>query len=185
MTCQDNQLCAGLKSGIYSAIHGVQDLWDENLSTEEWGFLLVDARNAFNEINRVGMLCTVQHLCPSRAHFVFSCYRHWSLLVLRNMNGTASIIHSREGMTQGGPLAMIVYGIGILPLIKNLKREIPDVTHPWYAEDAGALGTFARLETYFDSLTRQVLGPGYHSYPTKSVLIVRPDNLEAVKMFRA
>ena len=25
---------------------------------------------------------------------------------------------------------MIVYGIGILPLIKNLKQEIPDITHP-------------------------------------------------------
>ena len=40
---------------------------------------------------------------------------------------------------------MIVYGIGILPIIKNLKREIPDVTQPCYADDAGALGTFADL----------------------------------------
>ena len=38
MTCQDDQLCAGLKAGIYGAIHGVQALWGENLSTEEWGF---------------------------------------------------------------------------------------------------------------------------------------------------
>ena len=53
---------------------------------------------------------------------------------------------------------MIAYGIGILPLIKNLKRTIPDVTQLWYADNAGSLGTFARLETYFDSLER--LGPG-------------------------
>ena len=57
----------------------------------------------------------------------------------------ASILHSREGVTQGGTLAMIAYGIGILPRINNLKQEIPDVTHPWYVDDAGALGTFARL----------------------------------------
>ena len=56
-------------------------------------------------------------------------------------------------MTQGGPLTMIAYGIGILSLIKNLKQEIPDVTQPWYADDSGDLGTLARLETYFDSLT--------------------------------
>ena len=53
-------------------------------------------------------------------------------------------------MTKGVPLAMIAYGIGIILLIKNPKRDIPDVTQPWYDDDAGALGTFARLETYFD-----------------------------------
>ena len=53
-------------------------------------------------------------------------------------------------MTQGVTLAMITYGIGILPLIKNLKRDIPDVTQPWYADNARALGPFARIETYFD-----------------------------------
>ena len=82
-------------------------------------------------------------------------------------------------MTQGDPLTMITYRIGILPLIKNLKREIPDVTQPWYADDSGYLGTFTRLETYFNSLTRQGLGWGYHPEPYKSVLIVCPENIEA------
>ena len=84
------------------------------------------------------------------------------------------IIHSREGVAQGYPLEMIDYGIVILPLIKNLKRAIPDVTHPWYADDARVLGMFAKLDTYFDLVTRQGPGQGYHSKPTKSVLIVRP-----------
>ena len=88
-------------------------------------------------------------------------------------------------MTQGDPIAMIAYVIGILPLINNLKREIPDVTQPLYSENAGAFGTFARLETYFDSLTRQGLGRGYCPKRTKSVLIVRPENLEAGKVFGA
>ena len=99
MACQDYQLCAGLKAGIGGVIHGVQALWDENLSTEEWGFLLADAKNTFNEIHRVGMLWTVRHIWPSVAPFAFNCYRHWSSLVLKNSNGTASILHSREGVT--------------------------------------------------------------------------------------
>ena len=49
-------------------------------------------------------------------------------------------MHSREGVPQGDPLDMVAYGIGILPLIKNLKAEFTDVTQPWYADDAGALG---------------------------------------------
>ena len=70
-------------------------LWDKNWSTEEWNFLLVDANNTFNENNWVGMLWTVWHLWTSGARFVFNCYCHWSLLVLRNGNGTDSILHSR------------------------------------------------------------------------------------------
>ena len=97
----------------------------------------------------------------------------------------ASILHNREGVTQGDPLAMIVYGIGILPLIKNLKWEIPDVTQPWYADDAGALGTFSRLESHFYSLTHQGPKQGYHLKPTKGILIVRPEKLEAGKLFGA
>ena len=56
------------------------------------------------------------------------------------------------------PLVMVTYGIGILLLIKNLKAEFPGVNQPWYAENAGALGTFARVESYFNSLLRH--GPG-------------------------
>ena len=80
---------------------------------------------------------------------------------------------------------MIAYGIGILPFIENLKRAIPDVTRPWYADDAGALRTFARLETYFDLLTRQGPRRGYHPDPSKSVLTVRPENLKAGKFLGA
>ena len=78
---------------------------------------------------------------------------------------------------------MIAYGIGILPPIKNIKQEIPDITHPWYVDDAGALGKLEILEIYFYLLTCQVPGRGYHPDPTKSVLMVRPENLEAGKVF--
>ena len=90
------------------------------------------------------------------------------------------------GMGMGRPVSsMIAYSIGILQVIKNLKQEIPDITQSWYADDAVNLGMFARLETYFDSLIRH--GPGWdnHPNPTKSVLIVRPENLEAGKLFGA
>ena len=102
MTCQDDQMCAILKEAIDSAIHGVQALWDENLTMEDWRFLLLDTNNAFNKINRFGMLWKVRHLWTSGACFVFNCYRHWSLLVLQKGNGTEHFLHSKEGVTQGG-----------------------------------------------------------------------------------
>ena len=85
--CQYDQLCAGLKSRIGGAVYRVQAIWYANLFTEDWGFLLIVAKNAFNEINQIIMLWTVHHLCLSGSCFVFNCYRHWSSLVLRNRNG--------------------------------------------------------------------------------------------------
>ena len=75
-TWQDDHLCAVLKAGIGGAVHGYQDIWDANLSTENWWFLLMDAKNAFNEINHIGMLWTVRHLWLSEVHFIFNFYRY-------------------------------------------------------------------------------------------------------------
>ena len=62
------------------------------------GFLIVDAKSKFNEINQIGMLWTVRHLCPSEACFIFNWCCHHSSLFLRRGYGTANILHSREGV---------------------------------------------------------------------------------------
>ncbi len=125
---------------------------------EEWGFLLIDAHNAFNEQNRTVMLWTVRHEWPSGARFAFNCYKHWSILVIRNNDGSgATFLYSKEGVTQGDPLSMFAYGIGILPLIRLLKTKFPAVEQPWYADDAGAGGKFDDIRKFFRRL--QEIGP--------------------------
>ena len=54
--CGTTQLAGGLEAGIEGAIHGMRVLWDKHKKEEDWGFLLIDARNAFNEENRTAML---------------------------------------------------------------------------------------------------------------------------------
>ena len=78
---------------------------------------------------------------------------------------------------------MFAYTICILMLIKNFKTSYTDVTHPWYADKAGALGAFARVEAYFNLLERHGPGRGYHPKPSKSGMIVHPNNIEDGKMF--
>ena len=60
----------------------------------------------------------------------------------------ASFLNSREGVTQGDKIYMVPYDIGIILLIKLPKAGFPDVTHPWYADNSSALGTFANVELY-------------------------------------
>ena len=114
-------------------------LWEEHSLEEDWGFLLIDAWNAFNEENRTVMLWAVRHECPSGAQFTFNCYCHWATLVVRDIGeGSGHFMHSKEGVTQEEPLAMIAYVIGVLSLIRELWGAHPRVTQPWYADDAGA-----------------------------------------------
>ena len=89
----------------------------------------------------------------SGAQFTFNCYHHWYTLVVRGMEDVSGhLLHSKEGVTQGDPLAMIAYGIWVLPLIRNLQDTHPRVTQPWYADDAGAGGSFGNLISHFKDI---------------------------------
>jgi hypothetical protein len=118
----------------------------------------------------------VRHEWPSRARFVFNCYKHWAVLVLRGNDDHTLFICSKEGVTQGDPLSMFAYGI--LPLIRQLKAKFPQVEQPWYTDDAGAGAKADEIERFFPRLCE--IGPlfGYYPEPTKSILIVQHHNLE-------
>ena len=78
---------------------------------------------------------------------------------------------------------MVSYGIVVLPLIKHLKAELTNITQPWYADNAGAIGTFTNVKLYFNCLKQFGPGRGCHPKLSKSVLIVPPVNIEAKKRF--
>ena len=120
--CGIDQLCAGLSVGIEGGIHAMQLLWEQHKQEENWGFLLIDAQNAFNSQNHYQMLWVVQHKWPSGAQFTFNCYQHWVTLIIHYGDGLAAFdVKSKEGIMQGDPIAMVCYGIGVLPLIRILK----------------------------------------------------------------
>ena len=93
---------------------------DDSNSATPHAVLLVDARNGFNELGRRAMLWTVRHLWAAGARFSFNCYRHFSQLILRRRGEPCSILLSQEGVTQGDPLSMVLYGLALTPLAKDL-----------------------------------------------------------------
>ena len=159
-------------------------LWEEHSLEEDWGVFLLDARNASNEENQTSMLWDVRHEWPSGAQFTFNRYRHWATLVVRDTGGGSShFLHIKEGVTQGDPLAMIAYGIGVLPLTREHHGSHPRVTQPWYADDAGVGGKFEHIIAHIHDLQARGLSRGYYPEPTKSISVVALRNVARAEEF--
>ena len=93
-----------------------------------WSALLVDATNAFNALNRQVALHNIRRLCPPIATILINSYRCPTELFV-----DGDIILSQEGTTQGDPLAMAMYGLATIPLIRRLDGLCTQV---WYADDS-------------------------------------------------
>ncbi len=145
------------------------------------GALLVDAKNGFNELGRRAMLWTVRHRWASGARFAFNCYRHASKLILRRKGKTGYTLLSLEGITQGDPLAMILYGLALVPLADTLRRQHPETVQAWYANDGILEGRSSKVAAAM--LLLQRLGPerAYFPEPTKSIFVCSPDDREAAE----
>ena len=86
------------------------------------------------------------------------------------------VIFSREGTTQGDPLAMPMYAIATIPLIWRISNS---VTQVWYADDTAALGSVTELRNWWDNLVK--LGPdfGYFANSTKTWLVTKDSCLSS------
>lgn len=169
--CGVDQLCSGLRGGIEGAIHSVGSIY-ENESNNGYGVLMIDAKNAFNSVNRVKGLLSARIHWPRCSRYLFNTYRGYSSLWL---NGSADPILSKEGVTQGDPLSMCFYAVSLIPdpLIWKLKSSTR--SQMWYADDSACVGSLDDIMSWFEELVKEGPKYGYHPEPAKSVLVVKPD----------
>ena len=162
LALEASQLC-GTKGGIEAAIHAVNGLWDKHALDPEFGVLLLDAENAFCTLSSIRMLHTVRLRCPSLARFAFNTYSRTAGMCLRGSDGVhGEWFATSEGVTQGDPASMALYGLATLPLIDELKVRHPTLLHTWYADDGCGAGDLSELLAFHASVRE--LGPkyGYH-----------------------
>ena len=127
-------MCESQISSCEAAVHSVRESFDDE-NTE--AALLIDASNS---LNRMAALHNVRHVCPSLATILINTYRAPSDLFI-----DGDVLLSKEGTTQGDPLAMPFYALATVPLIKWLTSFVKQT---WYADDATATGKIDDLRTW-------------------------------------
>ena len=98
------QLSLGQRAACEAAVHALSSMFSENDSD---AILLVDADNAFNQINRNSMLHNIRIICPIIATYFMNSNNQEARLFIPG----GEEITSAEGTTQGDPTAMPIYGI--------------------------------------------------------------------------
>ena len=99
------------------------------------GTSLVKSRNGFNRMSRMVMLWAVRHCWPSGSRFALNCYRHWAQILFRQPRDAPVILLIREGVTQGDPLSMVLYGNTMVLLTEEIRGADPTLLSPLYADD--------------------------------------------------
>ena len=61
-----------------------------------------------------------------------------------------SVLTSTEGTTQADPFAIIMYGIGIIPMFELLQK--PNVIQKWLADNGKAAGDLKKPGANFENL---------------------------------
>ena len=151
------QLCAGQEAGCEAAVHAMRSIF----AAEECNaVLLVDANNAFNTLNRQTALHNIRVLCPTFAPVLINTYRaHVNLIVA----GGERLL-SKEGTTQGDPLAMVMYALSVKPLITQLDGFARQV---WYADDATGAGSLDQVRACRMRLSPMALRMAIMQMPAK------------------
>ena len=139
---------------------------------EPSGNTLVDDHNGFNKLSRSAMLWTVRHRWPAGTRFAFNCYKHWAQLLLCQPGELPVTILSREGVAQGEPISMVLYGITLVSLAEELRAADPGLLSSFYADDAALERSARRSAQLLKLLMKRGLDRGYLPEPAKSLFIL-------------
>ena len=157
----------------------------EGPEMESPGVTLVDATNGFNELSKYAMLWNVRHRWAAGARFAFNSYRHNLTLVVRTNDAEAAYwLEGQEGISQGDPLAMLLYGVALMPLAERMQQAVPSALQPWFADDSAIAGTSEQCAECLEFLCEQGPDYGYFPEPEKSWHICKTqDEAEAKVAF--
>ena len=133
-------------------------------------------------MSRLEMMWTVRHCWLAGARFAFNCYMHWVQLLLRQPGEPSVTILSREEVTQGYPLSMVLYRITLIPLVEELQAADLGILSPFYADDVAFDGSARQSAKLLKLLMKMRPERGYLPKLVKSLFFLdTPGQGEAAK----
>jgi hypothetical protein len=87
-----------------------------------------------------------------------------------------------EGTTLGDPIAMGMYALGLMPLLRSIvTSETKNLVQVAFADDLTGVGTLNNLKTWWENILEYGPYLGYHVNESKSWLITKSNHMQQAK----
>ena len=171
------QLGVSAKGGCEAIIHSVTHLLASTPPNRSWT-LLLDFRNAFNNINRETMFEELRRHVPGVAAWMEACYSTQPLLHLGSYS-----IRSCCGVQQGDPLGPLGFAITLQSMVERIKTEVPKLTiNSWYLDDGTLMGSPEDLAAALEIVETEGPALGLSLNRSKSLLFIPQEEDPAISL---
>lgn len=141
-------------------VHATRTFIRDNRDTN-FVLLKIDAKNAFNSIERDIMLSAVLNTVPSIYNYIWQCYSSPSTLFFGDYK-----IQSKIGCQQGDPCGSMLFSLTIHPIITSLLSDL----NLWYLDDGTLAGPPETVLKDLASLISRFKNIGLEINPSKCEL---------------
>ena len=90
------------------------------------------------------MLHNINIICPEIATYVKNCYIRPARLFITG----GKELSSQEGTTQGDPIAMGMYALGLMPLLSAINEHPIELKQVAFADDLTGVGSIFNLKKW-------------------------------------
>ena len=161
---QPYQLANATPCGIDAIVHRARELIRLHGGDSKLAHVAVDAKNAFNLVERQEMLEATREHIPSIARWVFYIYATEDPQLV----STGGIIASAQGTQQGDPLSMLLFSLAINDLVRRVGQECNLMLNAWYADDAHLIGSIDQIGKALRLIREEGPRVNYLLQPAKS-----------------
>ena len=156
--------------GTEKVVHQIHDLISEHWDNDDFAFMKVDYKNAFNSVSRQLVINECQKHFPELIPWVMYCYgRHPKLW------HSSGIFLSACGVQQGDPLGPLLFALALRALVNEIGNVEGVISNKWYLDDGMIAGTKAAVQRVLSMMQTATVSNGLSLNLAKCELFSKND----------